>query len=122
MEVGERFGRLVLIAPGKFKASPSEWRCYCGNFSVATYTNVSRGHTKSCGCLAIETRTIHGQYETPTYASWKAMRTRCSPNNKKYRRDYFERGIYVCERWMESFENFLEDMGGGDQRVFLLIE
>lgn len=36
---------------------------------------------------------------------------RCyNPKQRDYRR-YGARGIVVCERWLESFDNFLEDMG-----------
>lgn len=39
------------------------------------------------------------------------MKKRCTePNHEKYP-NYGGRGITVCERWMHSFENFLEDMG-----------
>lgn len=39
------------------------------------------------------------------------MRTRClNPNEPKYP-DYGGRGITVCDRWRESLEAFLEDMG-----------
>lgn len=37
------------------------------------------------------------------------MRARCLPGNKQAK-DYFERGISVCERW-QSYANFLADMG-----------
>lgn len=48
---------------------------------------------------------------SPTYLSWLAMRSRCSnPKNEKYKL-YGGRGIKVCERWMNSFDNFLADMG-----------
>lgn len=39
------------------------------------------------------------------------MKSRCSPQAEgQNRRDYFDRGIRVCERWL-TFENFYADMG-----------
>jgi hypothetical protein len=39
------------------------------------------------------------------------MRARCyDPGHKAYRH-YGGRGITVCERWLNSFESFLADMG-----------
>lgn len=39
------------------------------------------------------------------------MKMRCyNPENPKYP-NYGGRGINVCDRWLNSFENFLEDMG-----------
>ena len=39
------------------------------------------------------------------------MKHRClNPNAKKYA-DYGGRGIKICDRWLESFENFYRDMG-----------
>jgi hypothetical protein len=51
--------------------------------------------------------------QTKVYQAWCSMKRRCSPDNKSHPqelRDYYERGIRVCERW-EKFDNFLEDMG-----------
>ena len=44
------------------------------------------------------------------YQSWLSMRSRCfNPKNIRYSR-YGERGITVCDRWKDSFENFYDDM------------
>ena len=39
------------------------------------------------------------------------MKTRCSNPNDKHFDEYGGRGIKVCDRWLNSFENFLADMG-----------
>jgi len=53
----------------------------------------------------------HGMTGTPEWKSWMAMRQRCHyPGSIGYK-NYGERGIRVCDRWMNSFENFYADMG-----------
>lgn len=49
--------------------------------------------------------------DTTEYNSWRAMKERCT--NKKhieYHR-YGERGIEMCERWLNSSQSFFDDMG-----------
>jgi hypothetical protein len=54
---------------------------------------------------------------TSTYNSWVGMKQRClNPKNPKFS-IYGNRGISVCDRWLKSFENFLEDMGNAPDRM-----
>jgi hypothetical protein len=51
------------------------------------------------------------QGHMPTYTSWAGMKSRCTWfKNPDYPR-YGGRGIKVCERWLNSYANFLSDMG-----------
>lgn len=53
---------------------------------------------------------IHS-HKSSEYRIWCGLKSRClNPNGKKWHR-YGGRGITVCARWLESFENFLGDMG-----------
>ena len=49
--------------------------------------------------------------KTRTYNIWCAMKQRCNYKKSKSYKDYGGRGISICERWENSFDNFLEDMG-----------
>lgn len=54
-------------------------------------------------------RRINGKV-TKEYQAWKAMKARCyapSANIGNYKLN----NVQVCERWINNFENFLEDMG-----------
>jgi len=47
-----------------------------------------------------------------TYKTWQDIKARCSPVYKQHK-DYFDRGIRVCDRWLgkDGFLHFLQDMG-----------
>lgn len=115
---GQRFGRLVAIAPGgKGERGCTLWRCICdcGNIKNFRSGNLKNKHTRSCGCLKVELAgnqgKTHGMSGTKTYGIWRSIKTRCLDSNSPYYHYYGGRGITICDRWIESFENFLADMG-----------
>jgi hypothetical protein len=81
-------------------------------------------NTLSCGCLRVEhgqrirraqglNSKTHGMSHTNEYMIWAGIKQRCYKNEVWCRsyKNYGGRGIKVCDRWMECFENFYEDMG-----------
>jgi hypothetical protein len=54
---------------------------------------------------------FNDEYKSPEYKAWQSMKGRCyAPNNSSYQY-YGGRGIIVCDKWLKSFQHFLEDMG-----------
>lgn len=53
----------------------------------------------------------HGYNKTPTHNTWCKIRQRCHNPKDSHYKDYGARGITVCERWCNSFLDFLTDMG-----------
>ncbi|MBR3693183.1 MAG: hypothetical protein IKL88_01520 [Erysipelotrichales bacterium] len=49
---GQRFGKLVAISFSERINGVTYWKCKCdcGNDSIVSYTNLTQGSTKSCGC------------------------------------------------------------------------
>lgn len=116
-----RYGRLTVVScVGKRKGRYYwECRCDCGKETVVAGDGLGRGITKSCGCLKRELnaakRLTHGhargRIRTPEYRTWCMMKQRCCDIQNKKHQHYGGRGIKVCDRWLESFENFLADVG-----------
>ena len=123
IEAGATFGRLTVIgeaAPIRSAAgrvySAFLVKCACGAPSkiVKRAYLISR-ETLSCGCLkaqrGAEANFRHGGTGTPEHHVWRKILERCSNPKAKDFPDYGGRGIQVCERWRQSFEAFLVDMG-----------
>jgi hypothetical protein len=81
-------------------------KCECGTTKEIYYQNLTTGKSRSCGNCCRS-----GTSFTVEYQTLKKMIQRCyNPNNPSYE-NYGDRGIKVCERWVNSFDNFLTDMG-----------
>jgi hypothetical protein len=74
---------------------------------------------KSCGCLITEVNKKrnfrHGDSVRGSIASelscWRGFIRRCTDQNDGSFAYYGGRGISVCDRWLNSYPAFLEDMG-----------
>ena len=53
----------------------------------------------------------HGMTGTPEYRSWLSMKARCYLVSKNNYHRYGGKGIKVCDRWLNNFDNFFTDMG-----------
>ena len=119
---GKRFDRwLVKERRGSASNGAPLWFCICecGNEGLVRSSQLTRGRSKSCGCLWIDamekTHLRHGNARvnnrTREYRIWKGMKTRCFNPKSTGFKYWGGRGITVCERWKDSFANFLADMG-----------
>lgn len=116
---GTRFSHLSVISyEGRDKSGSARWNCVCdcGAKRVITGTDLRAGRHKSCGCKSPRFKP-RDPSATPavsssrTYRIWIGMQTRCSPSARgKSKRLYFDRGIRVCDAWL-NYETFLGDMG-----------
>ena len=55
----------------------------------------------------------HGMKGTRIYRIWQRIKARCLNKNTNDYKYYGGRGIKVCKRWLNSFENFYEDLSVG---------
>jgi len=100
---------------GRQMATMWHCRCKCGKVSIVSTGNLRSGGTRSCGCLLMEIMATqfktHGRTETHAYRTWCRIKGRCyNPLTSNYYH-YGAKGVTVCDRWLNSFENFYSDMG-----------
>lgn len=115
---GHKYERLeVLHFHGRDDNGNGFWqcKCKCGKMFVVRSANLKSGTTRSCGCyqneLTSKRSKTHGMTGTSEFRTWDSIKQRCNNKNFKFYKYYGGRGIKVCDRWLESFENFYADMG-----------
>ena len=93
---GQRFGRLTVIeSAGRTPKYAVLWlcKCECGKIVEVITNNLTKGNTKSCGCLHNENlqkrvtkhRNSIKNNVTPEYRAWQSMKGRCyNPCNKRF--------------------------------------
>jgi hypothetical protein len=114
---GTQFGQWTVIEECQKRGRERAFtcRCTCGTERAVLLSNLRAGKTSGCGCLAgpkiSRSKTKHGASDSPEHLTWMRIRQRCENPNSGDFPNYGGRGIKVCDRWRESFETFLADMG-----------
>lgn len=118
---GLRVGYLTALRYHGSDGRKSLWviGCDCGTEKIMDPSEFKklgkRGVVASCGCKRKETigarNTRHGMSKHPAYAVWRSMMARCRLQTHQAWANYGARGIAVCARWVDSFDNFWGDMG-----------
>src|SRR6188508_899880 len=122
---GQKLGYLTgiryLHSNRKKKRAVWDVQCVCGTLKeMEAYDFQAQQKRKviaSCGCMKSKSIGLkikkHGMYQHRAYSIWQHMLNRCGiPSNEEYK-NYGARGIHVCERWKENFQNFWLDMEKG---------
>lgn len=118
--VGRRFGKqsVVRYSHAEYKADRKvpRWidywivQCDCGDVRTTEASPIANGHVLACSGCNPRSAT-HNLCGSSEYTIWQAMKERCYNSNHSAFRHYGGRGITICARWLESFENFYADMG-----------
>lgn len=98
--------------------SPEEDAIILQNMNTMRYEDIGAIIGRSRRCVSERLRRI-GVRKTrtrpiksvPGYTNWASMIQRCTNPNEEGWRNYGGRGIRVCDEWIDSFKNFLRDMG-----------
>ncbi len=98
--------------------------CKCGNVSKYNRRNIIKRKNLCCANCAPK-QIKHGHASTPnktslTYNSWTGMKSRCNNPAHPQFKYWGGKGVTVCERWNDNFNNFLLDMGERPSREMTL--
>ena len=115
--IGKKYGKLTIteLTGVVNKNMRCNVICDCGKELNVLLNNLKKENTTSCGCVGlkklINRSTKHNKSKSAEYKAWRSMKVRCYTKTYSQYKDYGGRGITVCERWLNSFENFYQDMG-----------
>lgn len=115
INIGTRYGRLLILSYAKGKGMHTYYNCHCDcsstTIKMVRFDHLKYGHTKSCGCLIGETASIHNKThgirdDHPLYVKWIGIKERCYNSNHHKYKNYGKRGIIVCDQWRHNFLAF----------------
>lgn len=109
---GKVIGKLTVIRKSpekKYNQTTWECLCSCGNTTLVVTGSLNTG--RIAGCIKCKSNATHGLSRSKEYHAWQRIKVRCYHKNREEYKSYGGRGITVCKRWLNSFENFYADMG-----------
>jgi hypothetical protein len=113
--VGKKFGKWTVLSRdlSNTKRTYYSCRCTCGDVKRVDSYALRKNKTDGCFKCKKPARLKHGMCYTRIFRIWESMIQRCYKEYNTRYPWYGARGIKVCDRWLEGFTNFYEDMKEG---------
>jgi hypothetical protein len=103
IEVGQRFGKLVVITPTLKSRNGAEYcfvDCDCGKRGKQVKVDLLvSGKATHCGCETVKKSPAECVKKEPLHAVWSDMIQRCENPKRPYYYLYGGRGVKVCTEW-----------------------
>jgi hypothetical protein len=109
IRAGDVFGKWLVLGVGSVarKKYPCReimaiCRCECGlTKPVPAGRLMSGGSTQCFKCNKPRPNYKHGGKKSRLYRIWAGMQRRCRPSDRIDSKEYFDRGVRVCEEWSD---------------------
>lgn len=118
---GDRYGNLVIVKEIEPHTTPCGTirrrflcKCDCGNTTTRTLVNLNKDNFHSCGCVDrkrignLNRKYTDEQRKSFLYSTWNGMRQRCLDSKSSHYKYYGERGITICDEWMNDYTKFYD--------------
>lgn len=109
---GQKFGKLTAMHVTGLGSGRPKWlfQCDCGKQVLRSSCDVRSGHVKSCGCWKKDHpgHKTHGQSSNRIYQTYNSMKRRCYDDIPRYLKHYRDKGITVCDEWLNNPQAFFD--------------
>ena len=107
---GKKWGKLTALK--LVHGNIWEFICDCGEHYVGQASQVMRGKTIQCHKCKIERlKTLgvkHGKTNARLHRIWSMMKSRCYNKNFWAYKWYGEKGVIICDEWLNNFNCFYD--------------
>jgi len=105
--VNQKFGKLLVLESCGKKENNNHYfskvKCECGKIYLVPDTELIYGRRTSCKKCANKT---HGMTHSRLFNIWQSMKQRCYCKTCNVYKYYGNRGIKICNEWLNDFECF----------------
>ena len=103
---GQSRGKLkILYRLHNYHKRGTYWLCLCDCGSLVISTSQNLKKIKSC--LHCRRHAVkHNKCDTRLYRIWSGMKKRCCNERDPTYHNYGERGIAICQEWLDNFQAF----------------
>lgn len=120
INIGDKFGYLTIIKEVEPHVTPCGTirrrflcKCDCGKTVVRNLQTLTLGLNSSCGCQKFDIGSLNRKYtkeqtQSFLYSTWLGMRQRCFDKNSSHYKYYGDKGVTMCEEWINDYSKFYE--------------